>query len=320
MRIFGLAGIPVVLVLPVAAEWQTVELVDEFGEPVGKYRVYALAGVGDHWCRLQIDHVEEGSAWRDGFEPTRGRVGLLCSHVDLAADPSGESRVRVSIADMAPNQGFPLAVRRRSSGRSFRELHGRRRHIRDGRSAFDPARRLPLVRRRNLRVHPRRVGRRDQHPLPAVAGRTHVDLPTCWIEGCAGTCRLRYAPAYSVREHPALRRRCDQQERLLAAPIGLRGVRPAARKHAQRQGAVRGTSAHVRAERLIPLTLVVSRTLSGRGRPMAGGLSPLEAACAQRHGFRRCHVRPSDAARTNVMRPSCETPGIPEANHWNCLS
>ena len=53
---------------------------------------------------------------------------------------------------------------------------------------------------------------------------------------------------------------------------------------------------------------------------MPGGRIRLETVCAQRYGFRRCHVRPSDAARTNIMRPSCETPGIPEANHWNCLS
>ena len=37
---------------------------------------------------------------------------------------------------------------------------------------------------------------------------------------------------------------------------------------------------------------------------MAGGRIRLETVCAQRYGFRRCHVRPSDAARTIRPRTS----------------
>ena len=60
------------------AEWQTVELVDEFDVPVGTSRAYARATFADgiHWCLLQIDHIDVGQSWRDGLFHVTG-----CFHI-----------------------------------------------------------------------------------------------------------------------------------------------------------------------------------------------------------------------------------------------
>ena len=53
--------------------WRTVGVVDEFDEPTRVSRAYARATFGEgHWCLLQIDHLEEGRAWRDGPFPSPG--------------------------------------------------------------------------------------------------------------------------------------------------------------------------------------------------------------------------------------------------------
>ena len=105
MRILMITVLLTLLTRTALAEWRTVALVDEFGDPLGTNRVYAESTFADgrHGCRLQIDPVRAGNSWRDGFHPARGRIGLACDYFNLTGrNRAGGYDARVKIADEAP--------------------------------------------------------------------------------------------------------------------------------------------------------------------------------------------------------------------------
>ncbi len=105
MRILMITVLLTLLAQTALAEWRTIALVDEFGDPLGTNRVYAISTFanGGHWCRLQIDPVRAEKSWRNDFHPARGRIGLACDYFNLTGrNRMGWYNARVKIADEAP--------------------------------------------------------------------------------------------------------------------------------------------------------------------------------------------------------------------------
>ena len=100
-----IAGLFALATQSALAEWRTVALVDEFGDPLGQNRVYAESTFadGEHWCRLYIDPIRPDKSWRNDFFPARGRIGLACDYFNLTGkDRNGMYNARAKIDDQTP--------------------------------------------------------------------------------------------------------------------------------------------------------------------------------------------------------------------------